>query len=154
MRSMVEGRERSELPLEVPMRTSTRTAVQRARRFRREMSPAEIILWRELKERPGGFKFRHQHAAGRNSLDFYCSRAALCIEVDGDSHDMGDNPARDERRDGWLAEQGIETLRIPAREIFDDVEVPVRMIVERCAARSPSTAFGGPPPLQRQGRTV
>jgi very-short-patch-repair endonuclease len=108
------------------------------------MSPAEVLLWRALRTRPGGYKFRHEHAAGFYSLDFYCSKAALCIEVDGDAHDMGENPARDERRDAWLRDEGIETVRIPAREVFDDLEPVVTLIVEKCAARSPSTAYGGP----------
>jgi very-short-patch-repair endonuclease len=117
------------------------------------MSPAEVLLWRALRTRPGGYKFRHEHAAGFYSLDFYCSKAALCVEVDGDAHEMGDNPARGERRDAWLLDQGIETLRVPAREVFDDLEPVVTLIVEKCASRSPSTAFGGPPPPQRRGRT-
>jgi very-short-patch-repair endonuclease len=149
---MVEGRERSELAVEMPMRMSTRRTVERAKRLRRKMSPAEIMLWRALRTRPGGYKFRHEHAAGFYSLDFYCSKAALCVEVDGDAHEMGDNTARDERRDAWLLDQGIETVRIPAREVFDDLEPVVTLIVEKCAARSPSTAYGGPPPPQRRGR--
>jgi very-short-patch-repair endonuclease len=108
------------------------------------MSPAEALLWRALRTRPGGYKFRHEHAAGFYSLDFYCSKAALCIEVDGDAHDMGQNPARDERRDAWLRDEGIETVRIPAREVFDDLEPVITLIVEKCASRSPSTAYGGP----------
>ena len=126
----------------------------RAKRLRREMSPPEVRLWQLLRDRPGGFKFRHQHPAGPYALDFYCAGASLCIEVDGTAHDMGDNPARDLRRDAWLAEQGRETMRVPAAEIFRDPEPAIRMIVERCASRSPSTAFGGPPPLQMQGRTA
>jgi very-short-patch-repair endonuclease len=116
------------------------------------MSPPEVILWRTLRERPGGHKFRHQHPAGPYVLDFYCARAGLCIEVDGSAHDMGSNPQRDERRDAWLAEQGIETLRIAAADVFRDTDAVAQLILERCASRSPFTAFGGPPPLQMQGR--
>jgi len=45
--------------------------IRRARRLRREMSPAEVKLWCELRLRPGGLKYRHQHPAGPYSLDFY-----------------------------------------------------------------------------------
>ena len=150
MRSMVEGRERSELN----MRMSTRKTVKRARSLRREMSLPEVLLWQALRSRPGGFKFRHQHAAGLYALDFYCASAALCIEVDGAAHDMGDNPRRDERRDDWLSEQGIKTLRVPAAEILKDLEPVVLLIEQECASRSPSTGFAGPPPLQMQGRNL
>ena len=117
------------------------------------MSPAEVRLWHALLSRPGGHKFRHQHPAGLYVLDFYCSRASLCIEVDGLAHDMGNNPQRDIQRDEWLAKHGIETLRMSAAEIFRDLEPIVSLIVSRCAARSPSTGCAGPPPLPKQGRT-
>jgi very-short-patch-repair endonuclease len=134
------------------MRTSTRKTADRARALRREMSLPEVLLWQALRTRPGGFKFRHQHPAGSYVLDFYCVAAALCIEVDGAAHDMGENPPRDARRDAWLAEQGIRTIRIPAEEILKDLEAVVCLIEQKCAARCPSTGFAGPPPLPMQGR--
>ena len=134
------------------MRTSSRKTVMRAKRLRREMSLPEVLLWTALRERPGGHKFRKQHSAGPYSLDFYCAAAALCIEVDGKAHDMGDNPQRDAKRDALLTEQGIRTLRIPAEEILRDIEPVLIHIAEMCATRSPSTGSAGPPPLQKQGR--
>src|SRR4051812_37656904 len=130
------------------MRMSTRTALVNSRALRRAMTLPEVLLWQELRLRPGGFKFRRQHSAGQYVLDFYCAGAALCIEVDGKAHDMGGNPDRDERRDRWLDEQGIKTLRIVAEEVLRDVEPVLLLIVEECASRSPSTtrlAAGGPP---------
>ena len=41
------------------------------------MSLPEVLLWTALRERPAGFKFRKQHAAGVYSLDFFCVAAAL-----------------------------------------------------------------------------
>jgi very-short-patch-repair endonuclease len=137
------------------------------------MSLPEVLLWTALRERPGGYKFRKQHAAGPYSLDFYCASAAVCIEVDGKAHDMGSNPQRDERRDAWLASHGVRTLRIPAEEILRDIEPVLIFIAQECAIRtsfksfpafagegdhpkdgggassatkSPSTGFAGPPP--------
>jgi very-short-patch-repair endonuclease len=134
------------------MRTSTRKTADRARALRREMSLPEVLLWQALRARPGGFKFRHQHPAGSYVLDFYCVAAGLCIEVDGAAHEMGENPHRDARRDAWLAEQGIKTIRIAAEEILKDLEAVVSLIEQQCAARSPSTGFAGSPPLPMQGR--
>ena len=135
------------------MRMSSRKTVNLAKALRRSLSPAKAILWRHLRANGTGFKFRKQHAAGPYVLDFYCAAAGLCVEVDGLAHDMGDNPARDERRDAWILEQGIKTLRIPAGEIFRDVELAIRLIQEECASRSPSTGFAGPPPPQKRGRS-
>jgi very-short-patch-repair endonuclease len=134
------------------MRTSKRETVKLSKALRRVMTLPEVLLWRELRARPRGHKFRHQHGAGPYVLDFYCAAAALCIEVDGKAHEMGTNPARDERRDAWLAEQGIRTLRIPAEEILRDLEPVVILIEQECASRSPSTGYAGPPPRQKPGR--
>ena len=102
--------------------------------------------------RPGGFKFRRQHPIGPYSLDFFCHAGGVAIEVDGVSHDMGDNPVRDERRDAALAAQGIKTLRFPAADVRDHLEAVLIRIFEECAARAPSTGSAGPSPPGIRGR--
>ena len=101
------------------------------------MRPPETRLWRVLRTDPDGFKFRKQHPMDACTLDFFCHSAALAIEVDGIAHEMGNNVARDERRDRWLAAQGIEVLRIPAIEVQHDLDGVVQAIVSRCAERAP-----------------
>jgi very-short-patch-repair endonuclease len=59
-----------------------------------------------------GYQFRRQHPIGPYILDFYCPAVRLAVEVDGYSHEVGDAPAYDARRDAWLLKRGIETLRI------------------------------------------
>jgi len=110
--------------------------VERARQLRKQMTPPELRLWNALKTRPDGFKFRRQHSIQPYILDFFCTEAALAIEVDGLAHDLGDNPVRDERRDSSLAAQGIMTLRFAAIDVRDNLEGVVAMIVDRCLARS------------------
>jgi very-short-patch-repair endonuclease len=122
MRSMVEGL----------MRQTTKATVKKARALRRTMSPAEARLWTILRAKPADLKFRHQHPAGPYVLDFYCPSAKLGIEIDGISHEMGDNPQRDERRDAWLAKRGYRMLRIPARELKDNAEGVLQHILNAC----------------------
>ena len=87
----------------------------RARRLRREMTLPEVLLWRHLRRKAvDGLRFRRQHPIGNCVLDFFLPSARLAIEVDGLAHAMGDNPARDARRDAWLASRGVRVLRIPA----------------------------------------
>lgn len=102
--------------------------IRLAKRLRREMSLPETLLWRELRKRPSGLKFRRQHPAGAYVLDFYCDAVRLTVEVDGESHARGDRPQRDAVRDAWLGERGIRTLRISAKQVLDDVEAVVRHI--------------------------
>ena len=131
------------------MLSGPRRTIANARRLRREMSLPEVLLWKELRKRPGGFKFRKQHPAGVYVLDFFCAEARLAIEVDGAAHDMGDRPERDIARDRWLGEKGVAVLRIVACDVLSDLEACVRLIVEETAVRvplHPSAAPSGPPP--------
>ena len=74
---------------------------------------------------------------GRCVLDFYLPSARLAIEVDGQAHEMGDNPARDARRDAWLAGQGVKVLRVPAADVLDEdrLEGVLRFIAEEVRVR-------------------
>jgi very-short-patch-repair endonuclease len=121
--------------------------VHRARRLRKDLSPAELRLWLVLRDRPGDLKFRKQHPIGTLSLDFYCAAARLCIEVDGEAHDRGDQPEFDASREAWLNRHDVETLRIPAVEVFRNLDGVVSLIVEAARLRPPlHRPSGGPPP--------
>jgi very-short-patch-repair endonuclease len=127
------------------MLTAPGRTVHRARRLRREMSLPEVLLWQQLKLRPGGFRFRKQHPAGFYVLDFFCAEAKLAIEVDGEAHDRGDQPTLDAARDRQLRSHGIETLRIPAGEVLNNLEGVVVYILEAVRARLPLRRFAPPP---------
>ncbi len=129
------------------MITGPRDTVKRARKLRSEMSLPEGLLWRVLRERPGGFKFRRQHPAGVYVIDFYCAAARLAIEVDGFAHDSMDAVERDATRSRYLRAQGVATLRVPAKVVFDDMGVAVARIVEVCAERAAKVAPGRMVPL-------
>jgi very-short-patch-repair endonuclease len=123
-----------------------RTAAK-ARKLRKTMSLPEVLLWRELRKRPAGLKFRRQHPAGEFILDFACLEARLAVEIDGESHDRSGNPAYDAARDDWLMAQGFRTLRIPAREVLGKLEAVVRFIVHEARRCQPlHQPSAGPPP--------
>lgn len=103
------------------------------------MSPTERRLWQVLRDRPGGFRFRKQCPQGPCALDFACLEVRFAIEVDGCAHDLGDRPQRDARRDLYLERLGFATTRVPAAEVFRNLEGVVMGIVDTCRARS-----GGP----------
>ena len=134
------------------MITGPRDTVKRARKLRSEMSLPETILWRELRKRPGGHKFRRQHPAGEFVLDFYCAQAQLDIEVDGWVHDNATRAEQDRRRSAFLRSQGIATTRIPAQRVLEDLEAVVRRIVVICDERIEKLGVplhqpaAGPPP--------
>lgn len=128
------------------MLKATSTTVHRARRQRREMSLPEIVLWRVLKSRPEGLKFRKQHPIGTYTLDFFCAEASLCVEVDGEAHDRGDQPAFDASRREWLKRHGIATLRIPATTILRDLDAALTHILATARLRLPLRQRDALPP--------
>ena len=110
-------------------------AREMASRLRQALTLPEGLLWKPLKaRRQGGLHFRRQHPLGPYVLDFYCSQARLGVEVDGYSHGAADRPERDAARDEWLLEQGVETLRLRASLVLEDLDAALSMI--RTAARA------------------
>ncbi len=128
------------------MRLSSTKGTETARTLRRVMTLPEVLLWQQLRKRPGGFKFRRQHPAGPYILDFYCEAARLAIEVDGEAHNRGDRPARDLARDEWLRTKGVETLRLAAGDVLQNMEGVLQSILDRADPLHQPAA--GPPPLQ------
>jgi very-short-patch-repair endonuclease len=127
--------------------TGPRETVKRARKLRSEMTLPEGLLWRELRKRPAGLKFRRQHPAGVYVLDFYCAAAKLAIEVDGRAHDSAPAAERDARRSEYLRSQKVATVRVPATAILDDVDAAVVRIVEICGQRIERLSRLRPVPL-------
>lgn len=118
------------------------------------MSLPEVLLWNMLRGQPLGIKFRREHPTGEYSIDFYCLDAQLAIEVDGESHSMGDRPLHDERRDAWLASKGIETLRIPARDLLTSTNETAEALLAAVRSRLPlhhPASPGGPAPRDKLG---
>ena len=115
--------------------------LRRARKLRSEMTLPEAMLWRELRQRPRGFKFRRQHPAGAFVLDFYCAAARLAVEVDGWAHDNAQAAKADASRSRFLRAQGIATTRVPAQAVIDDTQAVVIRLVEICQQRC-----ANPPP--------
>jgi very-short-patch-repair endonuclease len=82
-----------------------------ARRLRRELTVAETILWRGLRDRGIGAKFRRQVPIGCYVADFVCIAARMIVELDGPSHDEPEQHRHDVRRDAWLRARGWRVLR-------------------------------------------
>lgn len=117
------------------MITGPAETVRRARKLRSEMSLPEVLLWRELRKRPGGFKFRRQHGAGVYVLDFYCAAAKLAIELDGFAHDNLRAAKADATRSHFLRFQGVATTRVPAKAVLDDPAGAAVRLAQICEER-------------------
>ena len=133
------------MPLPNNSRNLSQSNIKRIRRFRKEMSISERALWAQLRYRRQGFLFRRQYPIGPYALDFYCPEAMLCVEVDGEQH-LG-RPDKDEIRDQYLREKGIETIRIPSLDLFEPTGVKFArwelLIRETCERRAGRKAEDG-----------
>ena len=126
---------------------ASRPNAERARSLRREMSLPEVVLWQALRARPQGLKFRRQHPIGGYVADFANLPRRLLIEIDGVSHGRGDNPKIDALRQVDLENRNYQVMRIAARDVLENLDGVVRMIVDRCAAPLPlHQPAAGPPP--------
>src|SRR3990172_1276354 len=104
-----------------------------ARDKRRDATPAEDRLWQALRRSQLGFKFRRQHTVGRFIVDFYCSRAGLVVEVDGDIHDY--SGAEDAARQEFLEHHGVRVLRFKNEQVLTSVGDVLAQIQEALTAR-------------------
>jgi very-short-patch-repair endonuclease len=85
----------------------TKEKLQHAKELRHEMTPAEKILWEELRANRLGVHFRRQQVIQGFIVDFYCHKAGLVVEVDGDIHDL--QKEEDERREKVLPPSVLRT---------------------------------------------
>jgi very-short-patch-repair endonuclease len=111
------------------LKTSIKIA-NRARRFRKELTEPEAMLWSRLKGRGRGQPiFRRQVPIGSVIVDFYCPAAKLAVEVDGRTHWDDDAQLKDAARDHWLSEQGIRVVRVGAGEVYRNLSQVVDGII-------------------------
>ncbi len=92
-----------------------------AQTLRRTMTKEERHLWYDfLKNYP--VHFNRQKVIGDYIVDFYCTKARLVVELDGSQHYEDDQIANDEKRTEYLMSLGLEVLRVPNNEIWDNFE--------------------------------
>jgi very-short-patch-repair endonuclease len=77
-------------------------------------------LWDFLKIRPQGYKFRRQHPFKDYVLDFFCYRAKLVIELDGQQHKS--NLEYDSDRTSIIESYGLKVIRFENDEIDNNFD--------------------------------
>ncbi len=106
---------------------ASRKKRQFARKLRRNMTPAEKLLWQRLRaNRLGGWHFRRQQIIDGFIVDFYCHQADLVIEVDGPIHLH--QRAADQRREEVLKTKGLRVIRFKNEEIESDLDLVCKRI--------------------------
>ena len=93
--------------------------VDRSRYLRRNMTPAEQVLWYQYLRKHKNI-FHRQKIIDHYIVDFYCSEALLVIEIDGATHYTDDGIEYDVNRTAILEEYGIKVVRFTNVEIHKD----------------------------------
>ena len=95
---------------------------EKRRHLRKNMPETEVILWSCLKKKElDGYKFRRQYGIDRYVVDFYCPKAKLVIEIDGDSHFTDEAAEYDRQREIFIQSLGIRIIRFTNLEIRTNI---------------------------------
>jgi len=115
----------------------------KANKLRKEMTAMEKKLWFEFLRLYKDYKFLRQKPIGNYIADFYCAKAKLIIEIDGDSHFLSQEAIeKDAIREKILKEKfGLRIIRFTNIEVKDSFEGVCREIEKFC--KKASFAKGG-----------
>jgi very-short-patch-repair endonuclease len=116
------------------------------------MTPTEKRLGSHLRGRRfAGFKFRRQTPIAGYIADFYCARARLAVELDGESH-IG-RETHDEKRRQAIEARGFKVLRVWDTEVYDELDAVLELIWRECMLRSKPPSPPTPLPRGERGES-
>lgn len=100
---------------------------QFARKLRKQMTPAERVLWNKLRAKQiDGFHFRRQQIIRGFIVDFYCDAADLVIEVDGPIHEQ--QIEADQEREAVLKSLGLTVIRFTNKQVMNNMSFVLNRI--------------------------
>ena len=108
----------------------TKPLIPLARKLRRKMTDAEYKLWSQIRDNQLGIKLRRQVVFGPYILDFFSAKAKLVIELDGGQHNTEEGIIKDQKRDAYLKENGLEVLRFSDIEVLQNITGVMQTIYE------------------------
>ena len=105
----------------------TKAKKSKAREIRREMTPAERVLWKHLRgSQMHGLRFRHQQVIYGYIADFYCHPAGLVIEIDGPIHEQ--QVEYDAERQTIIELNDLRVLRFTNDQVLNDLDTVLSQI--------------------------
>lgn len=105
-----------------------------AKEMRSNMTVSEKILWEKLRRNQVlNLHFRRQQILDGFIVDFYCSKARLVIEVDGEVHKNQEE--YDKLREDVLIKRNLMVVRFSNNSILNDLQDVMQKILEICKKR-------------------
>ena len=99
---------------------------RKAELLRSNMTEAEKRLWEKLRNSQLGLRFKAQHPIDQFIVDFYCHKAKLVIEIDGEIHiqqreyDLG--------REYELKKFDLKIIRFTNDEVLSNIDKVINRI--------------------------
>lgn len=106
-----------------------RKLLQFSQLLRNNSTSTERYLWSRLRlKQVSNNQFYRQKPIGEHIVDFYCPKAKLVIEIDGDSHFYQEGIEKDKTRDDYLRKRGLKVLRFSNSDITNNIEGVIQRI--------------------------
>ena len=109
---------------------------------KKQTTPAEQVLWQQLKAKKLDSKFRRQHLVDEFIVDFICIEKSLIIEVDGEHHNTTAQQEADNLRTQILQELGFKVIRFTNQEVIGNIENVTKKITQELHNSDKSLPFG------------
>ena len=90
-----------------------------AKQLRNNSTLSEVLLWKQIKGKALGVKFKRQVPMLEYIVDFYCQEIGLAIEVDGNIHDF--RYLEDAQRQQEIEKYGVIFIRFSNEEIKNNM---------------------------------
>ena len=91
------------------------------RTLRKNLTKEERHLWYDfLRDYP--VRFYRQKVIGSYVVDFYCSSAALVVELDGSQHYDEEGMKKDKQRTEYLEQFGLSVFRVANNDVMQRFE--------------------------------
>lgn len=101
---------------------------QNARSMRINPTEAEYVLWKYLRNKQLGYRFRRQQIIDDYIVDFVCLEKLLIIEVDGKYHADGEQKEFDTLREDKLKSDGYHIVRFTNEEVTNNIDQVIEHI--------------------------
>ena len=102
-------------------------------------TPAEATMWKLLKNKQfGGWKWRRQHSIGNIILDFYCPKAKLGIELNGNHHFITGGQIADEVKLENILDLGIRVIHIENKLLWQMPDAILELIKQELNSSNPT----------------
>ncbi len=96
------------------------------RQILRSNSPlCERIIWKEIRNKQLGVRFRRQFGIASYVIDFYCPNLRIAIEIDGPTHD----PKEDQVRQSQIESLGVTFLRFTNQDVLNSKDEIMNEII-------------------------